>query len=157
MFGILCLVFLPIGFASIDTTCLPPNEVVALREIGSKLGKSWDFKEDPCSGKGDWVSVKSNDTNDPFENIVKCASNGIICNIVSISLKGQNLNGTLPSELVKLRYLQNLYITFFVFLLFISELQQFYWGVASIICKSDLNEGVKIIYVPEVEPFCFDF
>ncbi|KAJ9560771.1 hypothetical protein OSB04_005931 [Centaurea solstitialis] len=105
LFGILCIALLPFCFASIETTCLPSGEVNALREIGRKLGKNWDFREDPCSGRANWVSTTSNET---FEDNVRCASNVSICSIVSISLKGQNLNGTLPSELVNLRYLQNL-------------------------------------------------
>ncbi|KAI3769371.1 hypothetical protein L6452_00472 [Arctium lappa] len=105
LFGILCLVLLPYGFASINTTCLPSDEVDTLREIGRKLGKSWDFNEDPCSGRGKWVTPSPNKT---IENIVTCASRGINCNIISISLKGQSLPGTLPPELVKLRYLENI-------------------------------------------------
>ncbi|KAJ9560802.1 hypothetical protein OSB04_005962 [Centaurea solstitialis] len=107
LFGILCLVLLPFGFASINTTCLPSDEVKALREIGTKLGKLWDFNEDPCEGTGNWVSVPSGD----YDNNVTCSTTNATCNIVSISLKAQSLNGTLPPELVKLRYLQNLDLT----------------------------------------------
>ncbi|KAJ9560803.1 hypothetical protein OSB04_005963 [Centaurea solstitialis] len=108
LFGILCLVLLPFSFASINTTCLPSDEVNALREIGRKLGKEWDFNEDPCSGTSNWLSPSSR----YYQNNVTCgAQNGSTCNIISINLKGQNLSGTLPSELVKLRYLQNIDLT----------------------------------------------
>ncbi|KAJ9561089.1 hypothetical protein OSB04_006249 [Centaurea solstitialis] len=81
--------------------------VEALREIGTKLGKLWDFNEDPCEGTGNWVSVPSGD----YDNNVTCSTTNATCNIVSISLKAQSLNGTLPPELVKLRFLQNLDLT----------------------------------------------
>ncbi|XP_024968217.1 probable leucine-rich repeat receptor-like serine/threonine-protein kinase At3g14840 [Cynara cardunculus var. scolymus] len=105
LLGFLCIALLPLGFVSIGTACLPSDEVNALREIGRKLGKNWDFQEDPCSRRANWVSATSNET---FEDNVRCASNGSICNIVSISLRGQSLPGTLPPEFVNLRYLQNL-------------------------------------------------
>ncbi|KAJ9560699.1 hypothetical protein OSB04_005859 [Centaurea solstitialis] len=104
LFGILCLVLLPFGFASINTTCLPSNEVDALMEIGRKLGKSWNFNEDPCTS-GEWAITA---TNNSIVNNVTCAPRGINCSIVSISLKGQSLVGILPPELVKLRYLENI-------------------------------------------------
>ncbi|XP_024964189.1 probable leucine-rich repeat receptor-like serine/threonine-protein kinase At3g14840 [Cynara cardunculus var. scolymus] len=107
LFGILCLLLLPFSFASINTTCLPSDEVEALRDIGRKLRTDWDFNEDPCGGTGNWGVV----TNNTFENNVSCSSNVTNCNIVTISLKGQNLQGTLPPELVKLRYLQILDLT----------------------------------------------
>ncbi|KAJ9560738.1 hypothetical protein OSB04_005898 [Centaurea solstitialis] len=117
LFGILCLVLLPFGYASINTTCLPLDEVDALREIGRKLHKDWDFNEDPCSRTINWVSP----TIGSFENIVDCSQNINNCNIINISLKGQNLQGTLPPELVNLRYLQNLYITYFLHFLDLSR------------------------------------
>ncbi|KAJ9560728.1 hypothetical protein OSB04_005888 [Centaurea solstitialis] len=78
--------------------------VGALKEIGKKLSKHWNFSEDPCMS-GEWAIKSDNKTN---VNNVTCASRGINCNIVSISLKGQSLVGILPPELVKLRYLENI-------------------------------------------------
>ncbi|XP_022001334.1 probable leucine-rich repeat receptor-like serine/threonine-protein kinase At3g14840 isoform X2 [Helianthus annuus] len=104
---ILCVTFLPFAFASIDITCLPSEEVDALREIGRKLGKlEWDFRQDPCHA---W-EISSDG---PRENNVTCnpEPNSTICHVVSISLKGQNLTGTLPPEFVNLLYLQNLDLT----------------------------------------------
>ncbi|CAN1351727.1 Probable LRR receptor-like serine/threonine-protein kinase At1g07650 [Linum perenne] len=110
------------GFAQSDPNCkLHPSEVEALRGIAKKLGhKGWYFGEDPCSGKGGWNVTDQ----EGFENFVKCAvaahgssslnlsnstaSNGSTCHVVSIFLKSQNLSGTLPPELSKLRYLERL-------------------------------------------------
>ncbi|KAJ9560932.1 hypothetical protein OSB04_006092 [Centaurea solstitialis] len=82
----------------------PLRMMGALKEIGRKLGKHWNFNEDPCMS-GEWAIKSNNKTN---VNNVTCASRGINCNIVSISLKGQSLQGILPPELVKLRYLENI-------------------------------------------------
>ncbi|KAM0063232.1 putative protein kinase RLK-Pelle-DLSV family [Helianthus debilis subsp. tardiflorus] len=102
---ILCVSLLPFAFAfaSINTTCLPPEEVDALREIGRKLGKDWDFRQDPCRG---WEISSDGER----ENNVTCnlESNHTICHVVSISLKGQSLSGILPVEFVNLPYLLNL-------------------------------------------------
>ncbi|XP_031474106.1 probable LRR receptor-like serine/threonine-protein kinase At1g53430 [Nymphaea colorata] len=90
---------------------LPDDEVAALRVIGSKLGKKdWNFSVDPCSGSGGWISPAL----DPSVNNVTCDcsdSNGTICHIVSIILKAQNLAGTLPEELSKLKYLRGIDLT----------------------------------------------
>ncbi|KVF62019.1 hypothetical protein Ccrd_026731 [Cynara cardunculus var. scolymus] len=80
LFGILCLLLLPFGFASINTTCLPSDEVDALRVIGRKLGKNWDFNEDPCTGRGNWVSAVVGDD----ANKVTCSIANTTCNIVSM-------------------------------------------------------------------------
>ncbi|KAI3675046.1 hypothetical protein L1987_84628 [Smallanthus sonchifolius] len=98
LFLILCVtLIIPSSFASINTTCLPAEEVDALREIGRKLGKDWDFDQDPCR---EW-EISSD------ENNVTCNINQI-CHVISISLKGQSLQGILPPEFVNLRYLQNI-------------------------------------------------
>ncbi|KAJ0508001.1 putative protein kinase RLK-Pelle-DLSV family [Helianthus annuus] len=100
---ILCVTVLPFAFASINTTCLPSKEVDALREIGRKLGKDWDFERDPCR---DWEISSIGER----ENNVTCIAepNSTICHVVSINLQGQSLPGILPPELVNLPYLQNL-------------------------------------------------
>ncbi|KAF3794525.1 putative LRR receptor-like serine/threonine-protein kinase [Nymphaea thermarum] len=85
--------------------------IAALQVIGSKLGKrDWNFSVDPCSGSGGWISPGL----DPSVNNVTCDcsdSNGTICHIVSIILKAQNLAGTLPEELSKLKYLRGIDLT----------------------------------------------
>ncbi|XP_027927403.1 probable leucine-rich repeat receptor-like serine/threonine-protein kinase At3g14840 isoform X1 [Vigna unguiculata] len=91
---------------------LPEDEVEVMKEIGKRVGKKdWDFNVDPCSGQRNWTSsiqVKG------FENAVTCNclfANATICHVVSIVLKSQNLSGTLPSELVRLPYLQEIDLT----------------------------------------------
>ncbi|PWA79702.1 serine/threonine/dual specificity protein kinase, catalytic domain-containing protein [Artemisia annua] len=96
---------LSVGFASIETSLLPSDEVDALKLIGSKLGKNWDFKQDPCV---DWVRSNPNST---YDDTLRCNCNRTICHVTSISLKGQSLQGTLPPELANLPYLQNLDLT----------------------------------------------
>ncbi|KAL2594565.1 hypothetical protein AAZV13_12G196600 [Glycine max] len=87
---------------------LPEDEVQVMKDIGRTLGKkNWDFSVDPCSGQSNWTSfvqVKG------FENAVTCIclANASICHVVSIVLKSQNLSGTLPTELVRLPYLQEI-------------------------------------------------
>nr|GEZ40129.1 probable leucine-rich repeat receptor-like serine/threonine-protein kinase At3g14840 [Tanacetum cinerariifolium] len=104
LFIVLCVTLLPFGFASINTTRLPTEEVDALRVIGRKLGKrDWNFGEDPCVG---WRNSNDTDT-------VACCCNrdSMICHVVNISLKGQSLPGTLPPEFADLPYLQNIDLT----------------------------------------------
>ncbi|KAJ8616560.1 hypothetical protein MRB53_035932 [Persea americana] len=93
-------------------TQLLDEEVGALREIAKTLGKeNWNFSGDPCSREWGWV--------DPtplkgFENAVTCNcsyQNNTVCHVVSIILKGHNLQGVLPPELVKLPYLQEIDLT----------------------------------------------
>ncbi|KAG5551520.1 hypothetical protein RHGRI_009816 [Rhododendron griersonianum] len=89
-------------FAS-TATLLPPDEVAALKEIGKKLGKTdWDFSVDPCT-----FSTERN--LEGFEDKVTCTPyNDTVCHITRIALKAQNLQGTLPSELARLTYLEDI-------------------------------------------------
>ncbi|KAK7324501.1 hypothetical protein VNO77_28101 [Canavalia gladiata] len=96
----------------ISEATLVEDEVQVMKEIAKTLGKKdWDFSVDPCSGEGNWNSslqVRG------FENGVTCHCsfvNATVCHIVSIVLKSQNLSGTLPSELVRLPYLQQIDLT----------------------------------------------
>lgn len=95
------------SFASGAT--LLQEEVQVMKEIAKTLGKKdWDFNKDPCSGENNWkssVQVKG------FGNAVTCNctfANATVCHIVSIVLRSQNLSGTLPKELVRLPYLQQI-------------------------------------------------
>ncbi|PIN04372.1 Serine/threonine protein kinase [Handroanthus impetiginosus] len=107
--GLLALILL-VGFASGQPRSrLPPNEVESLQVIGRTLGKrNWNFGVDPCSGLSGWV------TRNPVrgsENNVTCDcafANNTICHIVSIVLKSQNLNGSIPRELIRLPFLQEI-------------------------------------------------
>ncbi|XP_051152023.1 probable leucine-rich repeat receptor-like serine/threonine-protein kinase At3g14840 [Andrographis paniculata] len=91
------------------TAVLPQNEVEALRAVGRTVGKmDWDFDVDPCSGLSGWT--------DPFgtkENMtaVTCNctfANNTICHVVSIQLKAQNLNGSVPKEIIGLPFIEEI-------------------------------------------------
>ncbi|KAK7300123.1 hypothetical protein RJT34_10958 [Clitoria ternatea] len=96
-------------FASSATPKLNTQEVKALKEIGRKIGKKdWDFGMEPCSGKGNW---NVSDDRKGFESCVICDcsfNHNSSCHVVSISLKAQNLSGTLSSEFSKLHHLRQL-------------------------------------------------
>uniref|UniRef100_F6H2L6 non-specific serine/threonine protein kinase n=1 Tax=Vitis vinifera TaxID=29760 RepID=F6H2L6_VITVI len=84
--------------------------VEALEEIAKTLGKTdWNFSADPCGGEWGWATknpVKGS------ENAVTCScTNNTVCHVVGIVLKTQNLPGSLPPELVKLPYLQEIDFT----------------------------------------------
>ncbi|GJZ66865.1 probable leucine-rich repeat receptor-like serine/threonine-protein kinase, partial [Tanacetum coccineum] len=79
------------------------RSMYALREIGRKLGKNWNFEEDPCVG---WPISGVTD------NVTCCCNcDSMICHVASISLKEQSLPGTLPAEFANLPYLQNIDLT----------------------------------------------
>nr|AMM43069.1 LRR-RLK [Vernicia montana] len=86
---------------------LPNNEVEALKEVATQLGKKdWNFKVDPCSKDTSWVTPNSNDRPYFSNNVTcNCSFSGGECHVVSISLKGQDLAGVLPRAIVKLPYL----------------------------------------------------
>ncbi|XP_068499751.1 probable leucine-rich repeat receptor-like serine/threonine-protein kinase At3g14840 isoform X2 [Phaseolus vulgaris] len=99
--SLLLLCFTSLAFGQNTTH---PEEVKALKDIGKTLGnKNWDTDIDPCSNQPPWsvtpeinVSCNCSIPTDTF------------CHVVSIVLKSQNLSGTLPSELVRLPYLQEI-------------------------------------------------
>ncbi|XP_038898249.1 probable leucine-rich repeat receptor-like serine/threonine-protein kinase At3g14840 [Benincasa hispida] len=94
---------------------LPADEVEALKEIGKTLGKpDWDFTADPCGGvSSGWISnSKQFDTS--FANNVTCNcnfQNNTVCHVTNILLKAQSLPGTLPPQIVRLPFLQELDLT----------------------------------------------
>ncbi|KAJ0986280.1 hypothetical protein J5N97_004636 [Dioscorea zingiberensis] len=79
---------------------LVPSEVDALKIIGEKLGKQWDFTVDPCSRTSGWVDPNSN--KDFAVNVTCGACNDTSCHVTSVILKGQNLTGSLPDEFFNL-------------------------------------------------------
>ncbi|KAG6685503.1 hypothetical protein I3842_12G115700 [Carya illinoinensis] len=84
---------------------LPGDEVEALRDIFNTLGKDWDFSN-PCSHD---VTTSTAGLN--IYAAVNCSNSCVINGnksdrVVGIILKGQNLAGTLPPNLVKLPCLQ---------------------------------------------------
>ncbi|XP_031120708.1 probable leucine-rich repeat receptor-like serine/threonine-protein kinase At3g14840 isoform X2 [Ipomoea triloba] len=83
-------------------------EVNALKEIADQLGKKdWDFRLNPCDNNSNWMTPKRNDT-PQYNNTLTCDCSfpGGICHVQSIILKGQDLEGVLPSALVKLPFLK---------------------------------------------------
>nr|GFC16403.1 probable leucine-rich repeat receptor-like serine/threonine-protein kinase At3g14840 [Tanacetum cinerariifolium] len=89
LFLILCVVFVPFGFASIETTCLPSKEVDTLRVIGRTLGKQWDFKEDPCSVVTVVNKINDADTvsdHKVSDDTVSCSRepNATICHVIAV-------------------------------------------------------------------------
>ncbi|CAA0808445.1 Probable leucine-rich repeat receptor-like serine/threonine-protein kinase [Striga hermonthica] len=100
-----------VGFVS-GQPILPPDEVESLRVVANVMGKSdWNFSVDPCSGLSGWVTqnpVKG------FENALTCDctfENNTVCHVVSIILKAQNLNGSVPRELTTLPFLREIDLT----------------------------------------------
>ncbi|CAI9784274.1 unnamed protein product [Fraxinus pennsylvanica] len=107
----LVLVSLTIVIYSVNLGCsatLAPDEVDALKQIGKTLGKNWNFDVDPCSEGGNWSIPNAPEGS---ENAVICNCtfvNNTICHVVTIALKSQSLQGTVPGELVRLPYLQTI-------------------------------------------------
>ncbi|XP_031266036.1 probable leucine-rich repeat receptor-like serine/threonine-protein kinase At3g14840 isoform X1 [Pistacia vera] len=100
-----CLITLASG-----APVLPESEVEALKEIAKRLGKrDWNFSVDPCSKEESWVAVAEN----LLKNVTcNCSfSNGTVCHVVSIILKSESLPGTLPPELTRLSFLQQIDLT----------------------------------------------
>ncbi|KAJ7981885.1 putative Kinase [Quillaja saponaria] len=95
------------GFAL--TTLLPHDEVKALQDIATTLGKKdWDFNIDPCSRQHPWFLANPQNG---YENAVTCNctfANSTVCHVVSIILKRQSLPGTLSPEFVRLPYIQEI-------------------------------------------------
>ncbi|KAK7401755.1 hypothetical protein VNO78_13483 [Psophocarpus tetragonolobus] len=112
-FSLLLLVAFCFASSASAQPTLSPDEVEALRDIAKTLGKDdWDFDNvDPCSGQRNWTStvqVKGS------ENNVTCNCNFVnntVCHVTHILLKSQNLPGTLPRDLFRLPYLQEIDLT----------------------------------------------
>ncbi|KAM1278739.1 hypothetical protein ACFX2J_030721 [Malus domestica] len=93
-------------------TRLPQDEVQALADIAKTLGKTgWDFSVDPCSGQLPWTNISKVEG---FKSAVTCNcsfDDSTVCHVTSIILKTQDLPGTLPREMVRLKYLQEIDLT----------------------------------------------
>ncbi|XP_038981350.1 probable LRR receptor-like serine/threonine-protein kinase At1g53440 [Phoenix dactylifera] len=89
---------------------LVDEEVEALKTIGSKLRKQWDFSVDPCSRTAGWL--ESSDAYGIAKNVTcECNTTSNICHVTSIWLKGQNLTGVLPEEFANLTFLTDIDLT----------------------------------------------
>ncbi|XP_058754541.1 probable leucine-rich repeat receptor-like serine/threonine-protein kinase At3g14840 isoform X2 [Vicia villosa] len=98
-----------ISLTAFGADTIHPDEKKALEDIGKSLGKKdWNFDIDPCSNKPNWATPPISKV---VENNVTCdcsVAGDDFCHVVSITLKGQNLLGTLPPELTGLHYLQTI-------------------------------------------------
>ncbi|RDX83718.1 putative LRR receptor-like serine/threonine-protein kinase, partial [Mucuna pruriens] len=85
-----------------------PDEVKALKEIAKTLGKKdWNFTIDPCIGDPTWSKPKDG----VIQNNVSCncsIPDDNFCHVVIIYLTGQNLQGSLPPELIKLPHIEQI-------------------------------------------------
>ncbi|KAH9779502.1 putative leucine-rich repeat receptor-like serine/threonine-protein kinase [Citrus sinensis] len=92
---------------------LPYDEVQALKDIASTLGKTnWNFSADPCSGKEGWADQNPDKG---FENAVTCNcayAGGTVCHVVSISLYGNRLTGAIPKAVASISTLADLTLEF---------------------------------------------
>ncbi|CAN6558330.1 unnamed protein product [Malus baccata var. baccata] len=109
LFFVACFVTFASGAAR-----LPNDEVQTLEDIAKTLGKTdWDFNGDanPCSGQPPWTNPSPTKG---FEYAISCNcsyEHSTVCHITGIILKSQDLQGTLPLELVNLTYLQEIDLT----------------------------------------------
>ncbi|KAI6687157.1 hypothetical protein NL676_023985 [Syzygium grande] len=112
LFSVLLLLCV-IHFAA-ASTFLPDDEVVALREIATALGKTdWNFSVDPCSNEGEWSDkLPPGDTlKDVNCSCTTDANKKTVCHVIRIVLKSQSLPGTLPTRLFRLPFLQRFDVT----------------------------------------------
>ncbi|XP_031120635.1 probable leucine-rich repeat receptor-like serine/threonine-protein kinase At3g14840 [Ipomoea triloba] len=104
---ILSFFFYPI-FLEAQSGLLPQDELNALKEIADQLGKKdWDFKLNPCDNNSNWMTPQRKDM-PAYNNTLTCNCSfpAGICHVQSIILNGQDLQGVLPSALVKLPFLK---------------------------------------------------
>ncbi|CAL5201065.1 unnamed protein product [Lathyrus oleraceus] len=102
-FSLSVIAILLISLTAFGANTLHPDEKKALEDIAKSLGKKdWNFDIDPCSNKPDITNSNNNVTCD-------CSVSGDnFCHVIWIIWKGQDLPGTLPPELTRLRYLQTI-------------------------------------------------
>ncbi|KAF3794526.1 putative receptor-like protein kinase [Nymphaea thermarum] len=82
--------------------------LAALKVIGNKLKKVWDFSVDPCSGSNGWYTPGSSTT---VMNNVTCNctfANGTVCHVVSMSAIVNRISGPIPKEVGNISTLQQL-------------------------------------------------
>lgn len=99
------------GSSTDDCQRTAADEVDALHDIAKVLGKrDWNFKEDPCTNHTSYTSwfSKRNPARQNYVNQVTCRCFGGKWHLTNISLKGQDLAGTLPKSLAKLRHLKTI-------------------------------------------------
>ncbi|XP_058754560.1 probable leucine-rich repeat receptor-like serine/threonine-protein kinase At3g14840 isoform X2 [Vicia villosa] len=110
LFSLLIIAILFLSLTAFGANTLHPDEKKALEDIAKSLGKKdWNFDIDPCSNKPNWFTPPITPKTKVVENNVTCdcsVPGDNFCHVIAITLKGQNLPGTLPPGLTRLRYLQ---------------------------------------------------
>ncbi|KAK8481357.1 hypothetical protein V6N11_038032 [Hibiscus sabdariffa] len=87
---------------------VPREEVDALEEIATAMGSIyWKFNVDSCEIERVGVTLVP-PKNSEHGISCECEANGTVCHVVRIVLKGYNLPGILPPQLVKLPYLREI-------------------------------------------------
>ncbi|OMO86377.1 reverse transcriptase [Corchorus capsularis] len=87
---------------------VPQEEVDALQEITAAMGVThWKFDGESCEVKMVGVTLVP-PKNAEHDISCECETNSDVCHVVRIVLKGYNLPGTLPPQLVKLPYLREI-------------------------------------------------
>ncbi|KAL6538693.1 hypothetical protein OROGR_012681 [Orobanche gracilis] len=98
-----------LGFLKLSSSQVPQQEVEALQEIATEMGATyWRFNGDIC--ELDMVGVSPMPPSGS-EGYVECNcnyENNTVCHVTKIVLKSYNLPGTLPSNIVKLPYIQEI-------------------------------------------------
>uniref|UniRef100_M4EU51 non-specific serine/threonine protein kinase n=1 Tax=Brassica campestris TaxID=3711 RepID=M4EU51_BRACM len=107
VFAIFCF-----KFYSVNAVKLPKSEVDALQQIAKTLGsKFWKFDAENCKVE----TVGLTETPPPTaKQEIECEcspTNETDCHIIKVAFKDHNLPGTLPPEIQKLPYLQEMRIT----------------------------------------------
>ncbi|XP_021293937.1 probable LRR receptor-like serine/threonine-protein kinase RFK1 isoform X1 [Herrania umbratica] len=87
---------------------VPQEEVDALQEITATMGsRYWKFNGDSCEVEMVGVTLEP-PKNSEHEISCECETNSNVCYVVRIVLKGYNLPGMLPPQLVKLPHLREI-------------------------------------------------
>ncbi|KAJ9135978.1 hypothetical protein P3X46_033096 [Hevea brasiliensis] len=90
---------------------LPPDEVEALREIATQLGKEdWRFQPASSNDLSNW---NESDFTKPYKNTILCNCTGLdgVCHVFYIILKERDFDGVLPKSIAKLPFLKGLDLT----------------------------------------------
>ncbi|GJX37029.1 probable LRR receptor-like serine/threonine-protein kinase isoform X1 [Tanacetum coccineum] len=94
---------------------LPETEMTALKDIAKELRKNdWNYSLNPCDNASNWNWRTENRSDMPsFKNILECNCSypGGVCHVVSLVLKGQDLDGVLPPSLAKLPHIKKIDLT----------------------------------------------
>ncbi|KAL1537966.1 putative leucine-rich repeat receptor-like serine/threonine-protein kinase isoform X1 [Salvia divinorum] len=104
-----------LGFANyVASACLPAQELEALSVVALTLGKrDWnlDGVVDPCTNVLPWWDSSVKDGKGVYCSFNTTGNDTTTCHVTQLVLKSDNLNGSLPKELVGLPFLQVIDLT----------------------------------------------